>query len=50
MAHIGKHVTMNDPAFVHETAYIYGKVTLQKDVSIWPYQAAGKLLSFSARS
>ena len=37
MAHIGKHVVMNDPAYVHETAYIYGKVRLEKDVSIWPY-------------
>ena len=37
MAHIGKHVKLNDPAYVHETAYIYGKVTLNKDVSIWPY-------------
>ena len=37
MAHIGKHVKMNEPAFVHETAYIYGKVTLHKDVSVWPY-------------
>ena len=37
MALIGKHVVMNDPAYVHETAYIYGKVRLEKDVSIWPY-------------
>ena len=37
MAHIGKHVVMNDPAYVHETAYIYGKVRREKDVSIWPY-------------
>ena len=37
MAHIGKHVKLNEPAFVHETAYIYGKVTLHKDVSVWPY-------------
>jgi carbonic anhydrase/acetyltransferase-like protein (isoleucine patch superfamily) len=37
MAHIGKSVVLNDPAFIHETAYIYGKVTLAKDVTIWPY-------------
>ncbi len=37
MAHIGKSVVLNDPAFIHETAYIYGKVTLARDVTIWPY-------------
>ncbi len=37
MAHIGKSVALNDPAYIHETAYIYGKVTIGKDVTIWPY-------------
>ena len=37
MTHIGKSVVLNDPAFIHETAYIYGKVTLARDVTIWPY-------------
>lgn len=37
MAHIGKSVVLNDPAYIHETAYIYGKVTVGRDVTIWPY-------------
>ena len=37
MAHIGASVTLNAPAYIHETAFIYGKVTIGKDVTIWPY-------------
>ncbi|MDE2363284.1 MAG: gamma carbonic anhydrase family protein [Hyphomicrobiales bacterium] len=37
MAHIGAHVVLNEPVYIHETAFIYGKVTIGKDVSIWPY-------------
>ena len=37
MPHIGAHVTLNDPSFIHETALLYGKVTVGKDSSIWPY-------------
>lgn len=37
MAHIGEDVTLDGPAFVHETAMLYGKVYLGKDVSVWPY-------------
>lgn len=31
----GPLVTLNDPAFVHPTASIYGKVTIEQGVSIW---------------
>jgi carbonic anhydrase/acetyltransferase-like protein (isoleucine patch superfamily) len=37
MPHIGPDVTLNDPAFIHDTALLYGKVTLETGVSIWPY-------------
>ncbi len=35
--HIGKDVTLFEPAFIHETALLYGKVTVGKGASIWPY-------------
>ena len=37
MPHIGPDVVLNDPAFIHESALIFGKVTIGKDVSVWPY-------------
>ena len=37
MAHLGSLVTLTDAAFIHETAWLYGKVTVGQDVSIWPY-------------
>lgn len=37
MAHIGPQVTLNDPAFVHDTAQLYGKLTLHEGSSVWPY-------------
>ncbi|SFK67536.1 gamma carbonic anhydrase family protein [Shimia haliotis] len=37
MGHIGKHVTLDEPAFVHETALLYGKVHVGKGASIWPH-------------
>jgi len=36
MPHIGPHVTLDDPAFIHDTAQIYGKVYIGPGVSIWP--------------
>ncbi len=36
MGHIGKHVVLDDPAFVHETAWIYGRVYLGPGSSVWP--------------
>ena len=40
MPHIGAHVTLNDPAFIHDTALLFGKVSVGKDASIWPYVVA----------
>lgn len=37
MGHIGKDVMLEDPAFVHDTAQLYGKVHVGQGVSIWPY-------------
>lgn len=37
MPHIGPHVTLNDPAFIHETAQLFGKLTLGPGSSVWPY-------------
>ncbi len=36
MGHIGEHVTLDDPAFIHESAWLYGKVYVGPGVSIWP--------------
>jgi carbonic anhydrase/acetyltransferase-like protein (isoleucine patch superfamily) len=36
MAHIGKHVTLDDPAFIHDSALLYGKVYVGPGASIWP--------------
>lgn len=36
MGHIGKGVTLNDPAYIHESAYIYGQVRLGPGSSVWP--------------
>ncbi len=33
----GPDVRLDDPAFVHPTAQIYGKVTVGEGASIWPY-------------
>lgn len=37
MGHIGDHVTLEEPAFVHESALLYGKVHVGKGASIWPH-------------
>lgn len=37
MPHIGPHVTLENPAFIHDTAQLYGKVWLGPDSSVWPY-------------
>lgn len=36
MGHIGEHVTLDEPAFIHESAWLYGKVYVGPGVSIWP--------------
>ncbi|MCG8695892.1 MAG: gamma carbonic anhydrase family protein [Minwuiales bacterium] len=35
MQEFGPAVTLNDPAFIHPTAQIYGKVTIGTGVSVW---------------
>ena len=35
--HIGPHVTLNDPAFIHDTAQLFGRLTVHEVASIWPY-------------
>ena len=37
MPHIGSHVTLNNPAFIHDTAVLYGQVSLGEGTSVWPY-------------
>lgn len=37
MAHIGPHVTIDKPAFIHDTALLFGKVSIGQGASIWPY-------------
>ena len=37
MAHIGPHVELDRPAFIHDTAQLFGKVSIARGVSIWPY-------------
>ena len=36
MGHIGEHVTLADPAYIHESAWLYGKVYVGPGASIWP--------------
>ncbi len=37
MCDFGPDVTVNNAAFIHPSALIYGKATLQTGVSMWPY-------------
>ena len=37
MSDFGPDVTINSAAFMHPSALIYGKATLQTGVSMWPY-------------
>lgn len=37
MAHIGSSVTLDQPAFIHESALIYGKVHISLGASVWPH-------------
>ena len=36
MGHISDSVTLENPAFIHESAWLYGKVTIGPGASIWP--------------
>lgn len=33
----GNSVTLDNPAFIHETALVYGKVHIEEGASLWPY-------------
>jgi carbonic anhydrase/acetyltransferase-like protein (isoleucine patch superfamily) len=37
MAHIGPEVTLDAPAFIHETALLHGLIAIGRDASVWPY-------------
>ncbi len=37
MPHIGPDVTLHDPAFIHDTAQLFRKLTLGPGSSVWPY-------------
>lgn len=37
MTRFGPLVTLDRPAFVHDTALIYGKVSIGPDASVWPH-------------
>ena len=36
MPHFGPEVTLDDPAFIHDSAQLYGKVHVRPGASIWP--------------
>ncbi len=37
MPHIGPHVTLDNPTFIHDTAQLQGKVYVGPESSIWTY-------------
>jgi len=37
MSRFGPLVSLDRPAFVHESALLYGKIAIGRDVSIWPH-------------
>ena len=37
MSEVGPEVKLNNPAFIHPTALVYGKVFVDEGVTIWPY-------------
>lgn len=37
MGHLGPQVKLDRPAFVHDTALLYGRVEIGPGASIWPY-------------
>ncbi|MGB0505766.1 MAG: gamma carbonic anhydrase family protein [Pikeienuella sp.] len=37
MPHIGPDVTLDDPAYIHDTSLIHGKVSIAPGASVWPY-------------
>ena len=51
MGHIGEHVTLDDPAFIHESAWLYGKVYVgpgaSNSISIWLQMEVSSYDSFT---
>lgn len=39
MRDFGPDIVLNNPAFIHDTAIIYGKVFIDEGASLWPYVA-----------
>ena len=37
MLNISSNVTLNNPAFIHDTAFLYGKISMGEGTSVWPY-------------
>ena len=37
MGHVGKEVVLDNPALIHETAWLYGKVHIGPGASVWPH-------------
>jgi len=37
MSNFGPAVKLNNPAFIHPTALVYGKVEIDEGASLWPY-------------
>ena len=40
MQEYGSAITLNDPAFIHPSAQLYGAVTVERGASIWPNAVA----------
>ena len=36
MGHMSKNVTLDNPAYIHESAWLYGKVYIGNGASVWP--------------
>jgi carbonic anhydrase/acetyltransferase-like protein (isoleucine patch superfamily) len=40
MSNLGSDVILRNPAYIHDTAYLYGKITVEENASIWINVAA----------
>ena len=36
MPHIGSEVSLDSPAFIHDSVHLYGRINIGPDVSVWP--------------
>ena len=50
MGHIGPHVTLNDPAFIHDSALLYGRITIGAGSSVAGHAIVPKGKTFSENS